>query len=370
VVARELTVRQHHVAVSIQRLAAVALVIVGPAASGARAADRAGRVVRVERDAPRDVAVPGGWFAMGVSDSEREQLLDACNAAYPQLAEFAAIPPPNTPPPLCDMYGKELEHMRPRRVFVSAFRIDRDEVSVADYHACILAGACDSDAMTAGDERYITDEGPMVNVTWDEAQAFCHWRGGRLPREAEWERAARGDGNGPWPWGAASRPTDFNHGKPYSKRMRDLSHDGYDAQISTFQGELDDGDGIATLAPPGHYAWGDGPYGTRDMAGNVAEWTADAYAKLKVINNVDWGGYDDLSTVDPERKGAHGDQRVTRGGSWRQPEFIAEVYARDPYLSWESVASFTPVGFPPPPYLPNHRLPYVGFRCVRSQPGH
>src|SRR5439155_18385940 len=98
-------------------------------------------------------------------------------------------------------YLAEMQHMEPREVFVSAYWIDRDEVSVTDYRACINAGECDLDATVAGDDRYIQDGGAMVNVTWDDAQRYCRWRGGRLPTEAEWERAARGDGNGPWPWG-------------------------------------------------------------------------------------------------------------------------------------------------------------------------
>nr|HEX4314254.1 SUMF1/EgtB/PvdO family nonheme iron enzyme [Kofleriaceae bacterium] len=305
------------------------------------AAARPGRVVRVEREVRRDVLVPAGVFTMGVDEEQAAELGNDCRIAYGFDDNGVAVGK------LCDFYDLELGHMQPRQVFVSAFWMDRDEVSVADYTACIAAGACESDAMTAGDERYLSDDGPMVNVQWGEAEAFCRWRGGRLPTEAEWERAARGDSNGPWPWGTASRPSDFNHGKPYSRPMQQVSHGVM--SIDELQGESDDSDGFALAAPPGHYAWGDGPFGTRDMAGNVAEWTADAVAS----SSPDLSGYDGLSSVDPVRTGSPGDSRVVRGGSWRQPEFLARVYARDPLLLLPSM------------YAPNHRMPYVGFRCVR-----
>jgi sulfatase modifying factor 1 len=294
------------------------------------AADRPGRVVRVEQPVSRDVYVPPGVFEMGVNEEQAEELVSACEGAYSieELTSIAQAQRVRTT--LCDLYAVDLAHMTPHKVFVSAFRIDRDEVSVADYRGCVAAGACDSDALTAGDERYITDDGPMVNVRWNEAQTFCRWRGGRLPTEAEWERAARGDGSGDWPWGATPRPEDFNHGKPFDDAMHKLPYGDLGAQIAELQGESDDSDGVAVLAPPGHYAWGDGPYGTRDMAGNVAEWTEDAY--LSWSHEGEPAGYDKLPTIDPVRIGGATDQHVARGGSWRQPDWVARVYARDPYL--------------------------------------
>jgi formylglycine-generating enzyme required for sulfatase activity len=324
------------------------------------AADHPGRVVRVEQAESRDVYVPAGVFAMGVTDEQAEELMAACERAY-EIEELTRLAQSRQLQTLCQAYATDLAHMQAHKVFVSAFRIDRDEVSVADYRACVANGGCDSDALTAGDDRYLTDDGPMVNVRWSEAQKFCRWRGGRLPTEAEWERAARGDGDGDWPWGATPRPEDFNHGKPFDDAMHKLPNAELESQLAELQGEIDDSDGVALLAPPGHYAWGDGPYGTHDMAGNVAEWTEDAY--LMWTHEGDPAGYDKLPTIDPVRIGGVGDQHIARGGSWRQPDWLGRVYARDPYLEIEHLGlSGT--------YAPDHRLPYVGFRCVRPPERH
>ncbi|MBV8685928.1 MAG: SUMF1/EgtB/PvdO family nonheme iron enzyme, partial [Alphaproteobacteria bacterium] len=75
--------------------------------------------------------------------------------------------------------------------------------------------------------------------------------------------------------------------------------------------------------------WGEGPYGTRDQAGNAAEWTADAY-----VHDDNEKGYDNLAPVNPVREPKAGElipMRVVRGGSWRQPVFVAHANLRDPF---------------------------------------
>ena len=103
-------------------------------------------------------------------------------------------------------------------------------------------------------------------------------------------------------------------------------------------GDPDDVDGFALIAPPGRYPVGQGPYGTRDQAGNVAEWTADARGAdeldgLRRATRLHRARSATTSRRASTRKrdGNDNDARVVRGGSWRQPSFIARSNLRDPF---------------------------------------
>lgn len=320
-----------------------ALVTTAAGATG----ERSGRAVRVEAPRRVEVFVASGSFDMGVDEEDATSALAQC-----QLAYF----PPNQVPHVqgpggqvtdfCNEYYAELTHMQPRSVYLDAYAIDRDEVSVEDYRRCVAAGGCSLDALIAGDERYIRDDGPMVNVTWDDAQTYCRWRGARLPTEAEWERAARGDDPAAdWPWGELEAPRDFNHGRPRVVAMREIERQVSPVPLRFF-GDPDDSDGFELLASPGSFPWGQGPFGTRDQAGNVAEWTADAH-----FADVRNKGYDNLPRMNPLRDGGALQTRVVRGGSWRQPAFVAKSNLRDPFN---------------PYYDATQRYTHVGFRCARA----
>jgi len=329
------------VAVSVAASAAV----IGGGAAGAP-----GRVVRVAAPARVEVFVPGGRFVMGVDDDATLAAVQQCELAYPAMTGTQSSA--GKPIGFCSVdYEAELGHMRPRSVHVDAFAIDRDEVSVAAYRTCVAAGGCDLDALIAGDERYIHDDWPLVNVTWLEAQDFCRWRGGRLPTEAEWERAARGDEpDATWPWGSVERSKDFNHGQPRVQAMREIERPQQTMVVPVpLLGDPDETDGTVLIAPAGKYVWGEGPYGTRDQAGNVAEWTADAY-----VHDDSQKGYDNVAATNPVREPKPGELsavRVVRGGSWRQPVFVAHANLRDPFNQL---------------YQQNLRFSHIGFRCART----
>jgi formylglycine-generating enzyme required for sulfatase activity len=316
---------------------------------GGGAAGAPGRVVRVAAPARGEVFVPGGRFVMGVDDDATLVAVQQCELAYPAVT--GTNPTTGKSVGFCSVdYEAELTHMHPRSVYLDAFAIDRDEVSVAAYRQCVVAGGCDLDALITGDQRYIHDDWPVVNVTWLEAQDFCRWRGGRLPTEAEWEHAARGDDpEATWPWGSVERPKDFNHGQARAESMRELERTQQLPVPVPLLGDPDETDGTMLIAPAGTYVWGAGPYGTRDQAGNVAEWTADAY-----VHDDNQKGYDNLDTTNPLREPRPGELlpvRVVRGGSWRQPVFVAHANLRDPFNRL---------------YQQNLRFSHIGFRCART----
>ena len=305
------------------------MLFAGIAASASAETSR-GTIVRVERPPPAIVDVPAGSFTMGVSpgDETQQQIFLACGQA--------------TETDLCVADAQMLVKMAARAVTLSAFAIDRAEVTVDDYRACVAAGRCDLGALFAGDERYLRSALPMVNVSWFDASDYCAWRGGRLPTEAQWEKAARGTDGRIWPWGDITQDDNFNHGKPRDGVLRQLDEARENRTIEDSTGDADDRDGVLLAAPPGEFPWGAGPYGTVDQAGNVAEWVADEWSL---------DGYAGLPDFDPERAADPGANvpRVVRGGSWRQPAYLGRTEQRDPL----NVI-----------YLASRRFAYIGFRCA------
>jgi TonB family protein len=167
-----------------------------------------------------------------------------------------------------------------REAHLPEFRIDRTEVTVAAFQACVTAGACSAAGLETprwdGQDRAQwawacnwnkpgRAEHPINCVDWGQADAFCRWAQGRLPTEAEWEKAARGVDGRTYPWGEQGfgRTRIANIADEAAKRSQPMWFvaDGYD-------------DGFYGTAPVGQYPAGAAPSGALDMIGNVTEWTS------------------------------------------------------------------------------------------------
>lgn len=138
----------------------------------------------------------------------------------------------------------------------------------------------------------VYDDYPVVNIDWWDAYAYCAWRGGRLPTEMEWERAARGVDGRIFPWG-----------NEFDPKLCNTEEGG--RMMTNRQGE---------------YPAGVSPVGCEDMSGNVWEWCFDSIAGENLLPDYD-------------------QSRVVRGGSFSRNELRARCSFRNghpPYHRWPS----------------------------------
>jgi formylglycine-generating enzyme required for sulfatase activity len=157
--------------------------------------------------------------------------------------------------------GEGANDEQPRhRVWVSDYSLDKFEVTNGRYRACVRAGACEPPQLPSSrlrpdyfDNAHYSDF-PVVFVDAKRAEIYCRFRGGRLPTEAQWEKAARG-----------SSPSLARF--PWGDREPDCSL----ANLGGPQSCLGDTDRV------GRRIAGQSPTGALDMAGNVWEWVADYY---------------------------------------------------------------------------------------------
>jgi iron(II)-dependent oxidoreductase len=210
-----------------------------------------------------------------------------------------------------------------RRVWLDRFEIDRDEVSLGEYLLWLqqqrrqlpeeVRKLIDHVTTVHAMSPATLSRWPALYVTWSEALDFCRARGKRLPTEAEWEKAARGDRGNLFPWGQ-SPPT-----PALAKFGR------YHAHEVPIVAAVESGDE------------GRSPYGLHHMAGNAAEWVQD------------WFGIDYYANM-PDRNPrgpAGGRYKAVRGGSWKSTPELLRTATR-------GGAS------------PDRRASTIGFRCARS----
>ena len=184
----------------------------------------------------------------------------------------------------------EPEEQPMHEVTLSAFDIDETEVTQDQYLACVAEGAC---AAPACDYDCDNPTLPASCVTWLDAQDYCAWAGKRLPTEAEWEKAARGDDGRMFPWGDDAPSCDL------ANRV----------------------DCVGGMTPVGDFPAGASPYGALDMAGNMVEMVADRWD----------AAYYASSPAENPPGPAEGGSYVGRGGGWRSTDKWLRNAERDKY---------------------------------------
>lgn len=207
------------------------------------------------------VFVPAGEFEMG-ADAEAGYAICQQESANCLIEDFSDEAPAHT-------------------VSLKEFWIYRTEVTNQVYRRCVEEGSCEKPAIPEFFQEELFSDHPVVYVDWYSAEAYCAWAGGRLPTEAEWEKAARGTDARSFPWGEKAK-CGFGNYKGCSQGL---------------------------TMPAGSFPAGASPYGALDMAGNAAEWVADWYS-------ADY--YKDTDIQDPQGP-YFGELRVARGGSWKNP---------------------------------------------------
>ncbi len=205
-----------------------------------------------------------------------------------------------------------------RTISLDTFSIDRYEVTNHQYQQFVLATGHRKPGLPA---RYAKSGGkvqgtnqPVVYVSWDDAAEYCHWKGKRLPSEAEWEKAMRGTDGRLWPWGNKEQPQGANWARV---------QDGHEvsARVGTFQADKS-------------------PYGVMDGAGNVIEWVDDWYQETYYRDSPD------QNPLSPE----HGTYRVLRGGGYTTTGGDIRITSRSKMM-------------------PDFRDETIGFRCAISKTG-
>ncbi|MCJ7702530.1 MAG: formylglycine-generating enzyme family protein [Anaerolineales bacterium] len=206
-------------------------------------------------------------------------------------------------------------------VLLDGFWIDQNEVTNAQYNLCVDIGVCRK-SRYAKNAAYNRDGYPAVGLAWGDALDYCTWAGGRLPTEAEWEYAAKGEQGSIYPWG-----------NEFDGNLVNFC----DANCEEGWADKNIDDGHEGSAPAGSYPGGASWVGALDWAGNVWEWTWDWCAAYP----------SDLQINPP---GPHdGSCKIIRGGAWASPPTGIRT-------TYRMIGSGE--------ITPHIRHPNIGFRCA------
>jgi formylglycine-generating enzyme required for sulfatase activity len=250
-----------------------------------------------------------------------EPLHSATKTSTPQpieILDYHNVPMVQVPAGEFEMGGEKYDDERPvHTVLLDSYYIDKYEVTNFAYRLCVLDGACLPPKQQASATRTLYygnsdfNEYPVVSVDWNMATNYCEWRDGRLPTEAEWEKAARGTDGRTYPWG-----------------------EEIGCNVANYQNNC-----IGDTSAVGSYSNGVSYYGLYDMAGNVWEWVNDWY---------DDRYYQISPLVNPLGPNS-GQYRVLRGGSW----YTNSIYVRVSHRYGDIPINFSPS---------------IGFRCAKDAP--
>ncbi len=207
-------------------------------------------------------------------------------------------------------------------VLHDTFFIDRTEVTNAQYQVFLDASPAEGAPDDWSRRRYPQGQGdhPVVYVNWIQANHYCRWKGGRLPTESEWEKAARGKKSFIYPWGNRFEPEYAN-----------VSSGPYDR---------------GRARPVGSLPQGKSPYGAVDMVGNVWEWVDGDYKPYPGSSKEVSGyaeGHKVMRGLSFEAVGHHAPLQYLR---------VVTISARASFRSYDHPAA---------------RLRDVGFRCARDK---
>ncbi|MBD0305594.1 MAG: SUMF1/EgtB/PvdO family nonheme iron enzyme [Nitrospiraceae bacterium] len=276
------------------------LLAIHPIADAAPTPEPAGHIAGIAalaRTSPM-IGIPSGWFLMGTTRKDN------------------------------DPYGMETQfddtELPQRRIWLDAYSIDRDEVSLGEYLAYL-----DREHRRPPEELlrlihhlitvhflpdYVMAPWPALYVTWADAADFCMVHGKRLRTEAEWEKAARGSEGRVFPWGRTTPQPGLAVFGQYHVHE------------------------IPLVAAVNSGEEGQSSYGLHHMAGNAAEWVQD------------WFGFDYYAVM-PDRNPpgpSSGRYKSVRGGSWKSRPTLLRTASRNG-------AS------------PDQRSATIGFRCATSE---